>query len=249
MRLSERIRCYEEVCKETFLRRTPVIVRLDGRGFREKTRGLEKPIDRRIQRSMDYAARVVCEELQICVASLQFSDEVSFFINDVREQTAKFAYNKQHILSVIVSTFTAVFNEAMRKEFPDNNWRFTFEAKCFSIPFVDITGYACWRQSICQSGVLRSLAANIGGAKYSSGSYEEVKEFVSSLGIDFDSWSIGDQFGHWCLREGDSIAQPKDFCVIFNREACDHLRSLFKNTIYWDLEISENDKEQQISTS
>ena len=243
MRMADRLRGYEDCCKTTFLRRTPAIVRLDGRCFREKTRGLDKPIDKRIQRSMDIAAKAVCMDIPICVASLQFSDEVSFFLNDEKEVGTSFLYNVQNILSAVTSAFTIAFNEAIKKEFPDRNWHFTFEGKAFSIPYIDVVSYGIWRQSLCYTGVLRSLAASLGGTKYASGTIPEVKEFVEGLGIDFDNWPIGDIVGHWCVRENDRVIIRDDLKLLHNTESCEYLRGLFKSTIYWDIEKTGDELE------
>ena len=46
--LGDRMKQYEAVSKNFLLRRTPVIIRLDGKAFHTFTRGFDKPFDEAI---------------------------------------------------------------------------------------------------------------------------------------------------------------------------------------------------------
>ena len=54
--LAKRMKKYEAVPKNTLMRRTPVIIRVDGRAFHTFTKGFQKPFDdvlmRRIYRDV-----------------------------------------------------------------------------------------------------------------------------------------------------------------------------------------------------
>lgn len=47
------MKAYEAISKNFLMRRTPVIIRIDGKAFHTFTRGFEKPFDPIIQRCME----------------------------------------------------------------------------------------------------------------------------------------------------------------------------------------------------
>ena len=55
---------YEEVYKFKLTRRTPVIIRLDGKAFHTFTRGLKKPFDEIFMRSMQETMKYLCANIQ-----------------------------------------------------------------------------------------------------------------------------------------------------------------------------------------
>jgi len=233
------MRSYEQACSDTFLRRTPVVVRVDGCDFRERTKSLDKPIDRRIQKSMDEAAKVVIDSFPHCVATLQYSDEVSFIFNDTAslEVTGTQRYHKQYLVSRVVSIFTNEFDDCIHRYLPDSD-KFSFVGKGFNVPYNDIAGYVAWRQGLCEISILRSCAANIGGAKFAYGQYEEILEYVNQFGVDFQSWPLGDRFGHFWLRDNGNIVFRDDLLVIKDVENTEYIRGLFK-----DIPVAESSTE------
>lgn len=51
--LGDRMKGYESIPKNFLMRRTPVILRIDGKAFHTFTRGFEKPFDKIIQDCME----------------------------------------------------------------------------------------------------------------------------------------------------------------------------------------------------
>lgn len=62
--LGDRMKQYEAVPKNFLLRRTPVIIRLDGKAFHTFTRGFDKPFDEAIELAMETTMLCLCQNIQ-----------------------------------------------------------------------------------------------------------------------------------------------------------------------------------------
>lgn len=104
---------YENRFKFKLLRRTPAIIRIDGRAFHTWTRGFNKPFDKVLSNAMDKTMKQLCENIQGCVFGYTQSDEITLVLNDYRtlETSAWFDYEVQKLCSVAASMATACFNK------------------------------------------------------------------------------------------------------------------------------------------
>ena len=109
---------YENRFKFKLLRRTPVIVRIDGKAFHTFTRGFNKPFDRVLSNAMDRTMKQLCENIQGCVFGYTQSDEITLVLNDYRtlDTSAWFDYEVQKLCSVSASMATAYFNMNFKSE-------------------------------------------------------------------------------------------------------------------------------------
>ena len=55
---------YEQIPKTKLMRRTPVIIRIDGKAFHTFTRGFAKPFDEILIQAMQETTRYLCENIQ-----------------------------------------------------------------------------------------------------------------------------------------------------------------------------------------
>lgn len=62
--LAKRMKKYEAVPKNTLMRRTPVIIRVDGRAFHTFTKGFHKPFDDVLVRVMQDTMKYLCNQIQ-----------------------------------------------------------------------------------------------------------------------------------------------------------------------------------------
>lgn len=137
---------YEDRARHYLTRRTPVIIRLDGKAFHTVTRGLEKPYSKALADAMlDGATALMAEAQGAKMAYLQ-SDEVSILLTDWdrHETQAWFDYNKSKIESVAASCMTAHFNASAEP------WRIgrapaMFDARAFNVPREEVANYFLWR--------------------------------------------------------------------------------------------------------
>jgi len=140
--LNERIqRNYEEPAKHLLTRRTPVIVRVDGRAFHTFTRGFQKPFDQRLIDAMVVSATHVASEMQGFKLGYIQSDEASFVMTDYDnlQTDAWFKYVKAKVESITASIMTAAFARCMR--LANIRELAFFDARAFNIPESEVANY------------------------------------------------------------------------------------------------------------
>lgn len=113
--LGTRMKEYEVVSKNRLMRRTPVIIRLDGKAFHTFTRGLDKPFDSDFVTMMQQTMLHLCENIQGCVLGYTQSDEITLVLVDYqnRDSCAWFDNQVQKIASISASMATLYFNREL----------------------------------------------------------------------------------------------------------------------------------------
>lgn len=116
---------YERISKTKLIRRTPVIIRIDGRSFHSFTKNFKRPFDDVLIKSMQQTMKYLCENIQGCVLGYHQSDEISLVLVDYQKLTsdAWFDYEIQKICSIVASMATMAFN----KYFSDNVQDFGYD--------------------------------------------------------------------------------------------------------------------------
>ena len=164
---------YEQIPKTKLMRRTPVIIRIDGKAFHTFTRGFQKPFDEVLIKTMQETTKYLCENIQGCVLGYTQSDEISLVLVDYQrfETSAWFDYEIQKMCSIAASMATMAFNKFFEnnvEEFlnehgypkPDCvkyadligvylnavNKGAMFDARVFNIPKEEVTNCIYWRQ-------------------------------------------------------------------------------------------------------
>ena len=108
---------YENIPKIKLMRRTPVIIRIDGKAFHTFTRGFKKPFDEILIKSMQETTKYLCENIQNCVLGYTQSDEISLLLVDYKNlnSSAWFNYEIQKVCSIAASMATMAFNKSFIK--------------------------------------------------------------------------------------------------------------------------------------
>lgn len=108
---------YEQIPKTKLMRRTPVIIRIDGKAFHTFTRGFKRPFDEILIKTMQETTKYLCENIQGCVLGYTQSDEITLVLVDYQrfESSAWFDYEIQKICSISASMATMAFNKFFRK--------------------------------------------------------------------------------------------------------------------------------------
>lgn len=183
--LGDRMKGYEYVNRTFLTRRTPTIIRLDGRAFHTFTKGFQKPFDGVLIETMQETARYLCENIQGCKVAYTQSDEISLLLTDYEKITtdAWFDKNVQKMASISASMATLSFNKAfdgiLSKMFfrssdatdvqkvmeTYNNKRMTamFDSRVFNLPKEDVCNYFIWRQQDC----VRNSVQMVGQSEFS----------------------------------------------------------------------------------
>lgn len=164
---------YENISKTKLTRRTPVIIRLDGRSFHTFTRGFEKPFDYILRSTMKDTTLELCKNIQNAKLGYCQSDEISILLCDYDnlDTSAWFDNEVQKICSISASMATFYFNKIFGykvNDFSDSlslAWNVSereqnyesalwksvekgamFDSRCFNIPKEEVTNYFLWRQ-------------------------------------------------------------------------------------------------------
>lgn len=131
---------YEDRNRIKLVRRTPVILRLDGRAFHTLTRNMEKPFDNNFINNMQKTAEHVFQNIQGAKACYTQSDEISILIcdYDTVDTAAWFDYNVQKMVSIGASMASVFMSMRLQKPVE-------FDARCFNIPREEVMNYFRWR--------------------------------------------------------------------------------------------------------
>ena len=118
---------YEEIPKVKLMRRTPVMIRIDGKAFHSFTRGFKKPFDSVLTKTMQETTKYLCENIQGCVFGYTQSDEISLVLIDYKKlnSSAWFDYELQKVCSIAASMTTMAFNKFFAKNIKeyDREWK------------------------------------------------------------------------------------------------------------------------------
>jgi tRNA(His) guanylyltransferase len=132
---------YEDRYRIFLTRRTPVIIRLDGKAFHTFTRGCDRPFDLWLMNAMSATTKALMENIQGAKMAYTQSDEINILVTDFDKLTtdAWFDYNVQKMCSVAASMATAHFNSAYQKGLA------YFDARVFNIPNDEVVNLFRWR--------------------------------------------------------------------------------------------------------
>lgn len=160
MKLSARMKDYEDVYNYRLLPRSPIIARLDGKGFHNFTKNLklDRPFDKKFSKWMSETVANVASSVQGCVIGYTQSDEITLIIRtDQSEETTPWFDNRiQKIDSILASMATAFFMRSMFDTFakpPIAN----FDCRVSNMPsMIEIINGLRWRQQDCVKNSISS---------------------------------------------------------------------------------------------
>lgn len=201
--LGDRMKAYEFVTRSYLPRRTYTLVRVDGRAFHSFTRGMARPYDARLARSIDWVGKVLCTKIAGARLAYCQSDEVSVLLTDFQALNTEpfFSGNLQKICSTAAALATGAFlsryPEAMLDDFP------TFDARVWTIPDpVEVENYFIWRQQ----DATRNSISMLGQAHFSHRELHQVStadiqdKLVNEKGINWNDQEVGFKRGRTVVR-------------------------------------------------
>ena len=223
--LGKRMKGYEQVAKSSLMKRTPVAIRIDGKAFHTFTKGLKKPFDDVLIKSMQETMKYLCENIQDCVFGYTQSDEITLILIDYQtfETSAWFDYEVQKMCSISASMATMAFNKFFEKNVENYIYKecesvivecnyvntlrkainkgAMFDARCFNISKDEVCNLVYWRQL----DAIRNSIQMVGQANYSQKqlhgkSCKMIKEMLKEeKNIDWDELPIHYQRGTACV--------------------------------------------------
>lgn len=218
MSLGDRMKEYEGASKNYLTRRTPVIVRIDGRAFHTYTKGFNKPYDDGISSAMFKTALCLVTNVQNCKLAYTQSDEISLLLVDYDEidTEAWFKNSVQKIVSVSASLATAVFNSPQLRD----DILATFDSRAFNIPVNDVNNYFVFRQRDCIRNSIEALAHSLFKQKQLSGiCCNNLKEkILKDKNIDWD-FDVADKYKYGTCIYRTDMGITKSNCVQFSKNS------------------------------
>ena len=206
---------YENRAKTQLLRRTPVIIRLDGKAFHTFTKDFNKPFDDIIIKTMQQTMLALCKSIQGCVLGYTQSDEITLVLNDYAklETSAWFDYDVQKVCSVSASIATLEFNEnytqiLQRKNIFPPDFRALvrgalFDSRCFNIPKEEVANCILWRQQ----DAIRNSINSVGQAHFlhkelqGLSTKQVLDKLLKEKNINWNDLPIYLQRGSCCIKK------------------------------------------------
>lgn len=216
--LGDRVKRYEAVYNPLLTRRTPVIVRVDGKAFHTFTRGCKKPYDKHILKAMVYAANQTAKEMQGFKLAYIQSDEATFLLTDydTLETDAWFNYELNKLVSITASLFTAHFNKFWQKSLSKERWAgidevqrlkhlekvALFDARAFNVPREDWQNVFIWRQRDWERNSVQMFARSLFSQKELHGeNIAGLHQLIQGAGEDW--WELEDVFKYGTFIKDD----------------------------------------------
>lgn len=173
----KRMKEYERASKGYLSKRTPVLIRVDGRAFHTFTRGFSKPYDKVLNKSMQDTMKYLCKNVQGCVLGYTQSDEITLVLVDYDDikKSSWLDYEVQKICSIVASMTTMQFNKVFRNNIEEysqlrecfggqlliykraEEMGAMFDARCFNVPENDVCNAIIWRQRDAEKNSISSL--------------------------------------------------------------------------------------------
>lgn len=226
---------YENISRYYLTRRTPVIIRIDGKAFHTFTRGFKKPFDDILVKTMQETMKYLCENIQGCVLGYTQSDEISLVLTDYAELTtdAWFGNNLQKMCSVSASMATLAFNKAFTRNILKQSKRLyteyldekdasyiealeiamnkgaMFDSRVFSIPKEEVCNALIWRQQDATRNSIQSVGqANFSQKELHGKSCNDIQDMLmTQKGINWNDYATTLKRGSCCIKVDDSLTK------------------------------------------
>ena len=229
--LGDRMKEYE--CRNQYFlqRRTPVILRIDGKAFHTFTRGFQKPFDEVLGNAMVRTMEYLCQNISGCVFGYVQSDEITLVLQDYRKLNtdAWFGYRTDKLCSIAASMATMAFNIYYLEEIDnytvkpnlDANRLKTyymalkhgamFDARCFNIPKEEVCNCIYWRQLDATRNSIQMVGqANFSHAELQGKSCNEIQDMLhEQRGINWNDFPTRWKRGvAWTKTNGTDYEMP-----------------------------------------
>lgn len=219
--LGSRMKGYEAASRYTLIRRSPVIIRVDGKAFHTFTRGMKKPFDPLLMDTMQRTMQYLCENVQNCVFGYTQSDEITLVLVDYNDPntSAWFDNTVQKMASVSASMATMAFNRFFRQAvealkfdaeaedaYVENMNRKVgsamFDARAFALPREEVTNCLIWRQLDATRNSIQAVGqAHFSHKQLQGKTCDDIQEMLwSEKGINWNNCTPDEKRGTGCFK-------------------------------------------------
>lgn len=210
-----RMKSYEQMETERhFLPFLPVYARIDGRGFSKFTKGMNRPYDERMVRTMVETTKSLVDKTNARIGYTQ-SDEISMAWLVENPKSQMFFNGKiQKMTSVLASLTTALFTNHMMKngleDFADRLPH--FDCRVFQLPSkVEAANTFLWREQDAAKNAISMAAYHYySHSELQNKSGSEKQEMLFQKGVNFNDYPAFFKRGTFVRRETYLVDAPKD---------------------------------------
>jgi tRNA(His) 5'-end guanylyltransferase len=215
---------YEDRTRFKLTRRTNTVIRVDGKAFKNYTKGLQRPFDQGLMEDMDKTAEYLCQNIQGAKFASVHSDEISILITDYDDidTHAWFDGNLQKMTSIAASLATAKFNQLRIMRHMENAMIFLeqehieefrmahFDARVFQIPYQEeVINYFIWRQQDATRNSISSVAQSLYSAKELHGKKtSDMQEMIFDKGINWNDYTSREKRGSVIRKFNETFTRP-----------------------------------------
>lgn len=231
---------YESIPKTRLMRRTPVMIRIDGKAFHTFTRGFQKPFDEVLVKSMQETMKYLCENIQGCVLGYTQSDEITLVLVDYKKLTSSawFDYEVQKMCSIAASMATMAFNKFFKVN--KRNWWMNkvgnpttfhdglkmnevynkalekgamFDARAFNVPREEVTNFVYWRQLDATRNSIQMMGqANFSHKELQNKSCNMIQDMLfTQCGINWNDLPTHLKRGSCCIKDNTNITSAGNY--------------------------------------
>ncbi len=225
--LAKRMKKYEAVPKNTLMRRTPVIIRVDGRAFHTFTKGFQKPFDDVLMRVMQDTMKYLCENIQGCVFGYTQFNEITLILTDYKKLNSEawFDYEVQKMCSIVASMATMAFNRWIYEgSSTDEDKRLNdvyynamckgamFDARAFNLPKEEVTNNIYWRQLEARRNSIQMVGQeNFSHRELLNKTCDQIQDMLmTQRGINWNDMGTSYKRGSCCVRNRRFISTSVD---------------------------------------
>lgn len=182
----------------------PVMVRLDGRAFHTFTRGLQRPYDERLRRSMIETTKYLVDQTHASVGYTQ-SDEISLAYPNI-DVTGQILFDGriQKLCSVLAAMATAKFNQQVQVNLPEKAHLLPlFDARVFQYPTLELAAESfLWREADASRNALTMAAhAAYSHKELHKAGVAKKHELLAAKGISLSDYPVAFTRGVYVRRE------------------------------------------------
>lgn len=207
--LGDRMKGYETVSQSILMKRTPVIIRVDGKAFHTFTKQYctdGEPFSDWMLAGMQLTAYHMTHFIQGAVLAYVQSDEISLFLKDWTTLDTQQWYGGkiQKIVSVSAAMASVAFNSVFDIEYMPH--RPLFDSRVFNVPMEEVANYFVWRQKDAMRNSVNMYAQYYFSHKQLQGkNIQDVKDMLTENGTPWEHLPLINQRG-FCVEKTIDIS-------------------------------------------
>jgi tRNA(His) 5'-end guanylyltransferase len=218
-KLGDRIKSYEKTFAHNALKRSPLIIRVDGRSFHTFTKNMTRPFDNHLMDVMVTSASYVAHDMQGFKAAYIQSDEATFFLTDYDHLGTDgwFGYELPKVISISAALMSVAFNDCFNKSGLKHGKLAVFDSRAFTVPREDVVNTFVWRAKDWERNSLQMYASKFfSHSQLHKKGRAEKHEMLHSIGKNWTTdLSERERNGTFLINSPEGIVTRTDILPTF----------------------------------